>query len=328
LLLRRAGGGNKAQVAGSPGGLFAIGIQHSRRREGYKIDLNGIIVIDKPAGWTSHDVVAKLRGILKEKRIGHGGTLDPIATGVLPVFIGNATRAAEFCENAEKEYIAGLKLGLVTDTQDITGKTIRSCEAHYSTAELSAIITAFIGKQLQIPPMYAAKKKDGKKLYELARRGVETDRPAREIIITELELLEGAGSEFALRVVCSKGTYIRALCHDIGLSLGCGGAMSSLRRIRAGRFNIEMAHTLGAVQDDAAKGSIEKVILQTDTIFSAYPSVELTGIEAEKCRNGAPCQVAGLQNGTYRFYGPDGRFMLLGEVVGGYVRAIKRFFAQ
>jgi len=292
------------------------------------INLNGIIIVDKPAGWTSHDVVAKLRGILKEKRIGHGGTLDPIATGVLPVFIGNATRAAEFCGNSEKEYIAGLKLGLVTDTQDITGKTISSVETMVAAAELSVVIPRFIGTQKQIPPMYSAIKKDGKKLYELARNGIEAERPAREITISEIDLQSGAGCDFILRVVCSKGTYIRTLCHDIGQTLGCGGSMSSLRRTRAGVFDIKMAHSLGAIQEAFVSNSIESIIMRTDSVFSSFPPATLTESESLKCKRGATCQIRGLQAGTYRFYGPGEEFVLLGEVAGGFIKVIKRFFNQ
>ena len=151
--------------------------------------MNGIIIVDKPAGWTSHDVIAKLRGALKQKRIGHGGTLDPMATGVLPVFVGRATRAAEFCENAEKEYIAGLRLGIVTDTQDVTGNVLSEKEVTFSTDDIRAVLPSFMGALKQIPPMYSAIKKDGKKLYELARQGIEIPREARDIYISELELV-------------------------------------------------------------------------------------------------------------------------------------------
>jgi tRNA pseudouridine55 synthase len=296
--------------------------------------MNGITVVDKPAGWTSHDVVAKLRGVFKIKRIGHGGTLDPMATGVLPIFIGLATRAAEFCENAEKEYIAGLRLGIVTDTQDITGNTLHTYGTNVSAHELADILPRFLGAQKQIPPMYSAIKQGGKKLYELARRGIDVPRPARDIYISEIELLDDThaptskeAGDFLLRIVCSKGTYVRTICHDIGAMLGCGGTLSSLRRTRAGAFDIGMAHTLEAIIDAAASGT-DSVVLPIDTIFSEYPAVTLSVAEARKCRNGAACHLKDIANGRYRFYGPDSEFLLLGEIVNCEIKVIKGFFVN
>jgi len=296
--------------------------------------MNGIIIVDKPADWTSHDVVAKLRGALKIKRIGHGGTLDPMATGVLPVFVARATRAAEFCENAEKEYIASLRPGLVTDTQDTTGSTLRECEASISAEDISAVLPRFLGAQKQIPPMYSAIKLGGKKLYELARRGVEVPRPERDIFVSEIELLGGNESsnaggnegDYSLRIVCSKGTYIRTLCHDIGAALGCGGAMSSLRRIRAGTFTIDKAHTLDTILAAIADGSIDRHIIPVDSIFSVYPAATLSDAAVYKCKHGAPCRAKNLADGKYRFYGPDNEFLLFGEMVSGIIKPIKGFF--
>ena len=270
--------------------------------------------------------MAKLRGALKIKRIGHGGTLDPMATGVLPVFIGRATRAAEFYENAEKEYIAGLRLGLVTDTQDITGNTLHECGASITAEELSAIIPGFLGAQKQIPPMYSAIKLGGKKLYELARRGVEVPRPARDIFVSEIELLGSNGSDYLLRIACSKGTYIRTLCHDIGAALGCGGTMASLNRTRAGAFTIENALTLDRILTAIAAGDIDKCLVPVDSIFSEYPAVRLNDEETRKCKNGALCKVDNLPGGKYRFYGPDDEFLLFGEIVNGIIKQIKSFF--
>ena len=287
--------------------------------------MNGIIIIDKPTGWTSHDVVAKLRGILKTKRIGHGGTLDPMATGVLPVFAGRATRAAEFCENAEKEYIAGLRLGLVTDTQDVTGNTLSKSDASFALEDINAVIPQFLGAQKQVPPMYSAIKIDGKKLYEIARRGGEIQRPARDIFISEIELLGGNENEFSLRIACSKGTYIRTLCHDFGAALGCGGTMSSLRRIRAGAFTIEMARTLDELLAAVSGGRIDSDIIPVDTIFSGYPAIELNEADSRRCRNGAPCRLDGASDGTYRFYGTDNEFIALCEVRSSVTRIIKSF---
>ena len=287
--------------------------------------MNGIIVIDKPADWTSHDVVAKLRGALKIKRIGHGGTLDPLATGVLPIFIGSATRAVEFCENADKEYIAGLRLGIVTDTQDITGNVLSSCTPAVSLDDISGIISGFLGTQMQIPPMYSAIKINGKKLYELARRGIEVERPPREITISAIELLEGSGNDYLLKIACSKGTYVRTICHDIGAALGCGGALSSLRRTRAGKFTIDMAQPLDEVLSAAASAELSKLILPIDTIFSDYPALHLTAAETGKCMNGAPCRLENTEDGAYRLYRPDNEFFIFGEVKGGLLKPIKKF---
>ena len=289
--------------------------------------MNGIIVVDKPPDWTSHDVVAKLRGALGVKRVGHGGTLDPMATGVLPVFVGRATRAAEFCENAEKEYIAGLRLGLTTDTQDITGNTLSVCEASVAEKELLDVLPMFIGAIKQIPPMYSAIKVEGKKLYELARRGVDVPRPARDVFVSEMELIEGGGNKYLLRIVCSKGTYIRTLCHDIGAALGCGGTMSSLRRTMAGAFTIDMAHTLDEILGAVKSGRPEDIALPIDSIFSEYPGATLSETEAQRCKNGAPCGISRLAEGKYRFYAPGGAFLMLGEVSGGVIKIIKGFFA-
>ena len=233
-------------------------------------DTNGILIIDKPADWTSFDVVKKLRGALKVKRVGHGGTLDPMATGVLPVFAGRATKMASYSENADKEYIAGIRFGLTTDTQDITGTVLSTCESNVTADLLRGVIPSFLFAQKQIPPMYSAVKIGGRKLYELARKGIEVERPARDVYISEIAILnedhpvasrhpstEG-NSEFILRIVCSKGTYIRTLCHDIGAALGCGAVMSALRRTRVGEYSIEKAHTLDTVLEAIAKDDIER----------------------------------------------------------------------
>ena len=228
---------------------------------------NGILIIDKPQGWTSMDVCAKLRGILQERRIGHGGTLDPMATGVLPVFVGQATRAVEFAENGEKEYVAGLRLGVVTNTQDITGDVLETHPVQVSREDVAAALSRFLGPQEQIPPMYSAVKIGGKKLYELARKGQEVARKPRHITILELELLDQTGpADFLLRCRCSKGTYIRTLCHDLGQALGCGGTMSSLRRTMAAGFTLKDAATLEDVQ---AQG--ESLLLPTDSLFADSP---------------------------------------------------------
>ena len=210
--------------------------------------MNGILLVDKPTDWTSSDVVAKLRGLLHEKRIGHSGTLDPMATGLLVVFVGRATRAVEFAESQEKRYLASLRLGITTDTQDITGNRVSGEAREISEEKLEETMARYRGNIQQIPPMYSAIKVGGKKLYEIARRGGEVERKPRPVCIRELRLLGREGEDWLLDVTCSKGTYIRTLCHDIGQSLGCGGCMSALRRVRAGEFSIDNAHTLDEIR--------------------------------------------------------------------------------
>ena len=287
---------------------------------------NGILVIDKSAGWTSQDVAAKLRGVFHERRVGHGGTLDPMATGVLPVFIGRATRAAEFLESAEKEYVAGLRLGVVTDTQDTSGTVLETNSVCVTRAQLEAALRQFLGPIEQIPPMYSAIKINGQKLYELARRGQEVARRPRSITIHALELLEGEGADWTVRVRCSKGTYVRTLCHDLGRTLGCGGCMSSLRRTRAGSFTLAQAMTMQQVLDFAAGQDPQQLLMPVDAVFAAHPPLIVTLGQAAKLKNGAQVKDWQFQPGTYRVYAEDGEFLLLGRVEGGVLTTIKSFF--
>ena len=287
---------------------------------------NGILVIDKSAGWTSQDVAAKLRGVFHERRVGHGGTLDPMATGVLPVFIGRATRAAEFLESAEKEYVAGLRLGVVTDTQDTSGTVLETNSVCVTRAQLEGALRQFLGPIEQIPPMYSAIKINGQKLYELARRGQEVARRPRSITIHALELLEGEGADWTVRVRCSKGTYVRTLCHDLGRALGCGGCMSSLRRTRAGSFTLAQAVTMQQVLDFAAGQDPQQLLMPVDAVFAAHPPLIVTLGQAAKLKNGAQVKDWQFQPGTYRVYAEDGEFLLLGRVEGGVLTTIKSFF--
>ena len=287
--------------------------------------MNGIIIIDKPSGWTSHDVVGKLRGILKERRIGHSGTLDPMATGILPVFIGRATRAVEFCESADKEYIAGLHTGIVTDTQDITGTVLETNNVTITSDDIKGILPQFLGEQEQVPPMYSAIKINGQKLYELARRGIDIPRPARTITIKELEFLGKTEDGFLIRAVCSKGTYIRTLCHDIGVKLGCGGVMSSLRRTRAGAFTIDSSVMLEQVSDAVQSGTINRILMPVDTIFE-YPALTIDENQARKCRNGAAFPYPNASNGLYCVYDGSGDFLMLGSMENGTLSTVKSFF--
>ena len=287
---------------------------------------NGILVIDKPAGWTSQDVAAKLRGVFHERRVGHGGTLDPMATGVLPIFIGRATRAAEFAESAEKEYIAGLRLGTVTDTQDTSGNVLETRPVTVTREEVQAALQCFLGQISQIPPMYSAIKINGQKLYELARKGKEVERRPRSITIHELELQEGCGADYLLRVRCSKGTYVRTLCHDLGAALGCGGCMSSLRRTRAGSFTLQQALTMQQVLEFAAEHDPQQLLMPADALFAEYPPLIVTMGQAVKLKNGAQIKDWQFAPGTYRVYAEDGEFLLLGRVEDGILTTIKSFF--
>ena len=283
---------------------------------------NGIIIIDKPADWTSMDVCAKLRGILNTKKIGHAGTLDPMATGVLPVFVGQATKAVEFAEKGDKEYIAGLRLGITTNTEDTSGEVLTRSEVTVTRAELEAVLPRFTGEISQIPPMYSAIKIGGKKLYELARKGVEVERKAREITIRELEILPGSSpEEYLIRVVCSKGTYIRTLCHDMGAALGCGAAMSSLRRTMAAGFTASQAVTLEEVQE---KG--EELLLPVDSYFAPHPAYTVPNAAAERrVRNGNFIETD-LAEGLYRVYSRDGEFLCLSRQEKGLLVSVKNFF--
>ena len=284
--------------------------------------MNGIVIVDKPQGWTSQDVTARLRRVFNTRRIGHGGTLDPMATGVLPVFVGRATRGVEFFEHAEKTYEAVVRLGLATDTEDITGTVLEEQEVHISEAEFLGILPKFRGKIQQIPPMYSALKVHGQKLCDLARKGKEVERQAREIEIFKLECLEFTGNEARLLVHCSKGTYIRTLCKDIGAALGCGGCMASLRRVTAGEYTIEEAVPLQTLLDTT---EAETYLRPVDSMFRNIPSVKLTPNQEKRCRNGNAFSVQ-LADGTYRAYGQNGEFLMLAQVAGGIMSTIKSFW--
>ena len=346
---------------------------------------NGILIVDKPAGWTSQDVVSKLRGVFHEKRVGHGGTLDPMATGVLPIFLGRATRAVPYFEHADKVYEAVLRLGLVTDTQDITGRTLEEHPVDITNEQLEAVLASFRGEILQIPPMYSAIKVNGQKLYALARKGKEIEREPRPVTIYELEASgilrdseefrhqgtgerrrearattsvrtglamteSGAGSAVGggaldaprsdeasgirhqalgdavncqLRIHCSKGTYVRTLCHDIGAALGCGGCMAALRRTRAGRYGIEQAHSL---EEILATPDPERLLLPVDSLFDDRPALTVNASAERKLRNGAVVGTLNAVNGEYRVYGPAGDFLLLGELQNGELRTVRSFF--
>ena len=284
--------------------------------------MNGIVIVDKPQDWTSQDVTARLRRVFNTRRIGHGGTLDPMATGVLPVFVGRGTRGVEFFEHADKTYEAVLRLGLLTDTEDTSGTVLEEREVHISREAFLEILPQFRGKIMQVPPMYSALKVNGQKLCDLARKGREVERQPREIEIFELECLEFSGLTARLRVKCSKGTYIRTLCKDIGLALGCGGCMAELRRVTAGAYTIEEAVPL---QELLETEEPEKYLRPVDTMFTRYPAVTLSEKQEKRVRNGNSFSTA-LEPGTYRSYAQSGEFLALSRVEDGVLSTIKSFF--
>ena len=284
--------------------------------------MNGIVIVDKPQEWTSQDVTARLRRVFNTRRIGHGGTLDPMATGVLPVFVGRATRGVEFFEHAEKTYEATLLLGTTTDTEDTSGTVLEQRDVHISETEFLSILPRFRGRIMQVPPMYSALKINGQKLVDLARKGKTVERQPREIEIFELSCVEFSGNTARLRVRCSKGTYIRTLCKDIGEALGCGGCMAALRRVQAGEYTIEESVPLTVLLEAE---NPEQYLRTVDSMFRQYPAVTLSAKQEKCCRNGASFSMT-LEDGTYRCYSKGGEFLSLSKINGGIMSTIKSFF--
>lgn len=276
---------------------------------------NGVINVYKPKGFTSHDVVAKMRGIMGMKKIGHTGTLDPLAEGVLPVCLGNGTRLCDMLTEKEKEYEAVLLLGKTTDTQDITGKVVKEREVVSTEEEVQEAIKSFVGEYDQIPPMYSALKINGKKLYELARAGKEVERKARRVTIYEVQVLQMELPYVKIRVLCSKGTYIRTLCEDIGEKMGCGGCMTQLVRTRVGRFRLQDAVTLETLQHSKEEGNLGKWVVRTDACFENCPALHIREAFEKLVENGNPFSPLQTQeesvcpNGQWvRIYAAGGRF--------------------
>ena len=289
--------------------------------------MNGILLVDKPADWTSHDVVAKLRGVLGERRMGHSGTLDPMATGLLVVFAGRATRAVSFSENHSKCYEAHLRLGLTTDTQDTTGTVLSRCDRRVTRAELEAVLPQFRGDILQVPPMYSALKVDGKKLYEIARRGGEVARAARPVTIGELTVLGEADGDYVLRVRCSKGTYVRTLCHDLGQMLGCGACMTSLRRTKANGFSLADAVPLEEAEKLAKEGHIASVCRSSEGCFENLGRCTVPENGLKFYLNGGSIGEKRLSDVTertelMRAYSENGTFLGLCRLEEGEVKAV------
>ena len=277
-------------------------------------NLNGLIIIDKEPGFTSHDVVSRVRRILSFRKVGHTGTLDPDATGVLPICIGKGTRVSDMLMMSDKEYVARVKLGLVTDTQDISGEVLSEKDAsHITHSDIEDAVRHFVGDIDQIPPMYSAIKIDGQKMYDLARQGIEVERKPRRITVYDIQLSDVGEGGFTMRVKCSKGTYIRTLCHDIGQYLGCGACMETLRRTQSSVFTIDAAHTLSQLEQAVSEGRLEDVLLPVDTVFTHYTAVTADHEIKTRLKNGAPSTVP-YALGTYRVYDESGEFIAIGEV--------------
>lgn len=283
--------------------------------------MNGIVIVDKPQGMTSHTVVNRLRRIYNCRQVGHGGTLDPMATGVLPAFIGRATKAAGYVRDGDKTYIARFRFGITTDTEDITGEILTQTPCTVSAEALEDAVRAFRGNILQIPPMYSAVQVGGQRLYRLARSGIEIEREARPVTVHEFEriappsaLPAPAPEEFDFRITCSKGTFIRTLCADVGKALGCGAALSALRRVHTGIFDIAEAYTLDELERRAAEGTLEATLSCSDILFSELPGVTLWGDAEARIRRGAPVYLANQSAGRKRIYSKGGEFLGIGLV--------------
>ena len=282
--------------------------------------ISGIVNVYKEQGFTSHDVVAKLRGIYGQKKVGHTGTLDPMAEGVLPVLIGTAARACDILPDETKAYRAGFRLGTVTDTQDITGSVLETHDADITEQALLAVLPQFTGEIAQFPPMYSAVQINGRRLYELAREGKEIERPARTVTVHGITLtdFDSAAQCGTLEIVCGKGTYVRTVIHDIGKVLGCGGCMTSLVRTAACGFTLADAHTFEEVQQAADSGTAETLIVPADRLFLSLPAVSLSEAQTRLYRNGVRLdlgRVRGISADAprYRVYGDDGRFLGLAD---------------
>lgn len=292
--------------------------------------MNGILVVDKPRGWTSFDVIAKLRGALHTKKIGHSGTLDPLATGVLPLFVGNAVKAVDLPQNHEKSYLATLKFGVRTPTADLESEVCETQEVQISEEQLRAALATFLGDSQQLPPMFSAVKVNGQPLYKAARKGREVARTPRPIAITAIDLAEQVGeNEYTFSVTCSKGTYIRVLVEDIAARLGTIATMTALRRIQSGDFTLAQAHTLEAIlaaanaTDDATEA--EPMLLPVDSVFGAYPRLDASDELAARLFHGAPTHVR-LADAVYRVYHNDA-FLGLADAKAGIV-TVKKLFIE
>ena len=298
------------------------------------MERSGVINIYKEAGYTSHDVVAKLRGILKQKKIGHTGTLDPQAQGVLPVCLGKGTKLCDLLADHDKEYEAVLRLGITTDTQDMEGNVLQESSVQVSEEEVRTCILSFQGEQMQVPPMYSALKVNGKKLYELAREGKVVERKARSVTFHKIEVLWMELPKVKIRVQCSKGTYIRTLCNDIGEKLGCGGCMEELLRTRVERFALEDAVKLDEVQKAMEEGTVDSLIFPVDRIFDQYPTAKTTTQGDLLVHNGNRLfsellqEEPEVESGYVRVYDSEDTFIGLFEKKTDQLVPVKMFYRK
>ena len=287
--------------------------------------MTGILLVDKEQGWTSSDVVARLRGLLHERRIGHAGTLAPLATGLLVVMVGRAARASDYLMRHPKQYRAVLRPGIVTDTQDITGRVLSRSNSGPSEQEVEAVLAQFRGEQMQIPPMYSALKVKGRKLYDIARRGGEVERTPRSVTVDALTLAGREGDDFVLDVTCSAGTYIRTLCHDIGQALGCGACMAQLRRLASGDYTVQNASTIAEIAARAVDGSVGSLLLPVDSVFAELEMLTVGEQEAFRIRCGGIVPADG-EDRRVRVYSHSGEFLMVGRAENGLLKTEKSFF--
>ena len=294
----------------------------------------GILNVYKPKGMTSHDVVSVIRRTLSIKRVGHTGTLDPDAEGVLPILVGKATKLSDLLMADEKRYLARVRLGIITDTDDLSGEVIEKKDVSVSKEDILKAVESFLGETEQIPPMYSAIKVDGKKLYQLARKGIVTERAPRKITVYSANVSDFDGTSFNLDVHCSKGTYIRALCRDIGEKLGTGAAMEALIRTQSGMFTKENSHTLEDIKECAEKGNIKSILISPDSALLALSKIDVTKENAAKIKNGIRLRPKQLgianftENQMFRVY-ENGELISILKVkncVEGVVLAIHKTF--
>ena len=290
--------------------------------------MQGILIVDKPTDWTSFDVIAKLRGILGTRKLGHSGTLDPMATGVLPVFCGGASKAVDLQLDHTKAYRAVLKLGARTDTGDVTGTVLETAPVTAGEKELLEVLPQFVGAQMQTPPMYSAVKINGQPLYKMARQGIEVERKARPIEIFSLEYGGSpAENEYELTVRCSKGTYIRVLLEKIAAAMGQKGTMSALRRVAAGVYTEADAHTLEEIQAAKNEGpaALEALMLPVESVFGSLPLLTVAPKVEQHLYNGCPTSRYPAADGRYRVRNEAGQFLGLANIVGGVLKVEKLF---
>lgn len=296
--------------------------------------MTGIILLDKPQGFTSFDAVAKVRRICGEKKCGHSGTLDPMATGVMTILLGGATRFCELLPSHDKAYIAKLRLGTITDTLDITGKILEEREVNSSSDDFKNAAEGFKGEITQVPPMFSAVSVNGRRLYDLARQGIEVERPERQVTIHKLDILnedEKAG-EYEIYVECSSGTYIRTLIADIGEKLGCGAVLTELRRVKANGFTITETVTLEELIKAGEEGRINDLLISVENAYKSYDSLFVTEAQAKRFSNGGDLLVERLKdckgNGLYKIYNPDKKFLGIGEIDGGDSLKVRRIYQE